>query len=289
MHVHPHDSIEHLQRLRRRKTYQAIAIRLQIIILARQGRTAPQIVQAVGLSRRPVQDWVRRYNGQGIDGLYDRARTGQPKKLPADREPALRQRLLAGPIDADAGVCTLRGEDVQRILLDEFGVAHSLSGVYKLLHRLGLWCLKPRPRHRLCAEHVHAGLKRFDGDWRVRLRGGDDGGEVEPGRAKHIGSVRVRLDSLGVAAQIRRALRVSRGVRLGGLLLEAGLQRGLRAAQTRLIPVAQCHDLGFSHVPIGVQVSGPSAPSIENRTCSNDSDSYTIHVENLLAISLVVR
>lgn len=148
MHVHPHDSIEHLQRLRRRKTYQAIAMRLQIIILARQGRTAPQIVQAVGLSRRPVQDWVRRYNAQGIDGLYDRARTGQPTKLPADREPALKQRLLAGPTDADAGVCTLRGGDVQRILLDEFGVAHSLSGVYKLLHRLGLSCLKPRPRHR---------------------------------------------------------------------------------------------------------------------------------------------
>jgi len=148
MHVHSHDSIEHLQRLGRRKAYQAIAMRLQIIILAQQGRTAPQIAQAVGLSRRPVQEWVRRYNAQGIDGLYDRARTGQPTKLSADQEPALKQRLLAGPTDADAGVCTLRGRDVQRILLDEFGVAHSLSAAYTLLHRLGLSCLKPRPRHR---------------------------------------------------------------------------------------------------------------------------------------------
>lgn len=148
MHVHPHHSIEHLQQLRRRKTHQAIALRLQIIILAQQGHTAPQIVQAVGLTRRPVQDWVRRYNAQGLKGLDHCARPGQPTKLPADQESAFKQRLRAGPRDADAGVCTLRGRDLQRILLEQFGVAHSLSGVYKLLHRLGLSCLKPRPRQR---------------------------------------------------------------------------------------------------------------------------------------------
>lgn len=35
-----------------------------------------------------------------------------------------------------------------RILEAEFGVAYSLNGVYDLMHRLGLSCLKPRPRHR---------------------------------------------------------------------------------------------------------------------------------------------
>jgi len=148
MHVQPHDSTEHLQRLRRGKEYQAIAMRRQVIILAKQGRTALQIGEAVGLSRRPVQDWVGRYNADRLEGLYDRRRTGQPTKLPADQVPALKRRLLAGPTDADAGVCTLRGSDVQRILRQEFGVAHSLSAVYKLLHRLGMSCLKPRPRHR---------------------------------------------------------------------------------------------------------------------------------------------
>jgi transposase len=45
-------------------------------------------------------------------------------------------------------VCALRGRDAVRILKNEFGVEYTLDGVYDLLARLGLACLKPRPRHR---------------------------------------------------------------------------------------------------------------------------------------------
>lgn len=149
MHVQGHDSIEELEHLRRRKRHRAIAGRLQIVILARQGHPAPRIAQAVGLSRRPVQEWVRRYNARGVAGLCDLPRPGQPTKLAADQEQAFRLRMLAGPLaGSDGGLCTLRGTDAVRILKREFGVRYSLSGAVGLLHRLGLSCLKPRPRHR---------------------------------------------------------------------------------------------------------------------------------------------
>jgi transposase len=41
----------------------------------------------------------------------------------------------------------LRGEDVRRILRDEFGVLGSLQATYDLLHRLGFEPLRPRPAH----------------------------------------------------------------------------------------------------------------------------------------------
>jgi transposase len=148
MHVEQHEPIEALQRLRRLKSHRAIAMRLQAIILARRGQTALQIAAAVGGSRRPVQYWVHRYNAQGVEGLFDRPRPGQPTKLPADQEAAFKQRLLAGPTEADGGLCTLRGRDAQRILREEFGMHYSLGGAIGLLHRLGLSCLKPRPRQR---------------------------------------------------------------------------------------------------------------------------------------------
>jgi transposase len=148
MHVEAHEPIEQLQRLRRLKSHRAIATRLQIIILARQGRTAPQIAAATGISRRPVQAWVRRYNGEGVAGLWDRPRPGQPTKLRRDQQEAFRQRMLAGPTAADGGLCTLRGRDAQRILAQEFGAPYSLGGAIDLLHRLGFSCLRPRPRHR---------------------------------------------------------------------------------------------------------------------------------------------
>lgn len=66
--------------------------------------------------------------------------------LTPDQEQQLRDRLRAGPTDAD-GVCALRGADVCRILATEFRQVRSLPAVYALLHRLGFEPLRPRPRH----------------------------------------------------------------------------------------------------------------------------------------------
>lgn len=122
--------------------------RFRAVLLALQGQSAPQIAQALGRSRRGVQDWVYAYRDGGIDALWVGKSTGRPSKLPREMEQAFKRRLAAGPGDADGGVCVLRGEDARRILEREFGVAYSLQGVYDLLERLNLSCLVPRPRHR---------------------------------------------------------------------------------------------------------------------------------------------
>lgn len=121
--------------------------RYRIVLLALQGFGAVQIADRVGCARRTVQQWVYRYRDEGLDGLRERPRPGQPKKLATASEEVFRKRLEAGPSAAD-GVCTLRGKDIQRILGEEFGAKYSLQGVYDSLHRLGFSCLKPRPQHR---------------------------------------------------------------------------------------------------------------------------------------------
>jgi transposase len=121
--------------------------RCRVVLLALRGLMATQIADKVGCSRRTAQQWVYRYRDEGLDGLRERPRPGQPKKLATASEAGFRRRLEAGPTAAD-GVCTLRGRDLQRILAEEFGAKYSLQGVYDLLHRLGYSCLKPRPQHR---------------------------------------------------------------------------------------------------------------------------------------------
>jgi transposase len=121
--------------------------RLRAVLLGLEGQSAPQIARALGRARRFVQHWVYAYRDGGIKAIRAGKSTGQPKKLAADKEGAFRQRILAGPTESD-GVCTLRGVDAQRILEVEFGAKYSLDGVYDLMHRLGLSCLSPRPRHR---------------------------------------------------------------------------------------------------------------------------------------------
>jgi transposase len=107
-----------------------------------------EIAVRLGRSARFVDQWLARYRRDGLGGLEPRKAKGRPPKLDAARQQAFKDRVLAGPVDADGGVCTLRGEDARRILAGEFEAEMTLDGVYKLMRRLNLSCLKPRPRHR---------------------------------------------------------------------------------------------------------------------------------------------
>ena len=65
-------------------------------------------------------------------------------------ERAARQQAEARASGAELardGVVAFRGVDAQRILNEEFAIDCSLSSTYRLLHRLKLSWLAPRPRH----------------------------------------------------------------------------------------------------------------------------------------------
>lgn len=148
MTVEPRDSIEALERRARGERDARVKDRLRAVLLAKRGREHEPIAEQLGMSPRWVEKWVARYNRGGVEALRDRPRSGQPTHLPRGREEDLRQRVQKGPSEADGGVCTLRGQDIRRILEREFGVKYAISGVYDLLHRLGMSSLIPRPRHR---------------------------------------------------------------------------------------------------------------------------------------------
>lgn len=147
MQVEPHVSVDELKRLARGEPDVRIAKRIQMVVLAIEGYTAPAIARSLGFSRRVCQNWVQRFNAAGLEGLRDKAGRGKPPLLTQEEQQRLKQRVDAGPTEAD-GVCTLRGKDIQRILEQEFGKVRSIATVYDLLHQLGYSSLVPRPRHR---------------------------------------------------------------------------------------------------------------------------------------------
>jgi transposase len=115
-------------------------------VLALQGRTALDIAQALGVSRRAVQEWVAKYNCSGLEALLERHHPGRPRRLAPDRYDDLKQGLDAPP-RFDDEVCVLRGADIQRLLEQEFAVVLSVRSVYNLLGYLDYSSLMPRPRH----------------------------------------------------------------------------------------------------------------------------------------------
>ncbi len=146
MHIEPHHTPEQLATRIRTEPRAKVARRLTAVRLALLGQTAPAIAAQVLLSDRQVRTWVARYNQGGVAALADQSGRGRHGPLSAEQQDQLRDRLRAGPVEAD-GVCVLRGEDIRRILREEFGVLRSLQAVYDLLHRLGFGPLRPRPRH----------------------------------------------------------------------------------------------------------------------------------------------
>jgi transposase len=155
MKVTLHDPAD-LQTLRERVRSEGNAKqrdRLRAVLLAAEGvdgveLEGDQIARRLGRSPRFVDQWLARYRKGGLSAIQAGKAKGQKPKLPVEQHAAFKARILAGPIEADGGVCTLRGADAKKILFKEFGVEMALSGVYELLHRLNLSCLRPRPLHR---------------------------------------------------------------------------------------------------------------------------------------------
>jgi transposase len=122
-------------------------IRLRAVLAVAKNEHVPAVARALSVGERAVRNWVHAYNASGLEGLSDQ-RAGRVCRLSAEDQARLRERIRSGSLETD-GVCSLRGQDIRRILEEEFGVAYAESGVYYLLHhQLGFSYLKPRPLHR---------------------------------------------------------------------------------------------------------------------------------------------
>jgi transposase len=134
--------------------------RYRAVLLAVQGRQGDDIAARIGRSPRFVDEWAARYRRGGIDALRGKEYPGRKPKLTPEQEEQLKMRLDAGPRPED-GVCTLRGKDICRIIEKEFGVMHTLGGIYDVLRRIGYSSLVPRPRHR---KNDPEAMKKFQED-----------------------------------------------------------------------------------------------------------------------------
>ena len=153
MYVQDHLTLEAVQVLARRQTDAKLFRRFQAIVLALQGRTAPDIASAPGCTPRAVQKWGTRYNQGGPDGLRERPRAGRPPRLTGPELDRFRRRVEAGP-QPDEGRATFDGHDDRRLLKDEFDVAPGLQATDDLLHRLRFSSLMPRPQYKDADEQV---------------------------------------------------------------------------------------------------------------------------------------
>ena len=123
------------------------ARRLLALAMVLDGHPRLLAAQAGGMDRQTLRDWVHRYNAHGIEGVRDAPREGRPPALSAEQMWELEELLLAGPDLARDGVVRWRCSDLRTQVKDRFEVELHERTVGKLLRRLGMTRLQPRPFH----------------------------------------------------------------------------------------------------------------------------------------------
>ena len=111
------------------------------------GMNRTEAARIGGMDRQTLRDWVHRFNAHGPDGLRDRWSKGPEPRLSAEQRTEVAQLVETGPDRALHGVVRWRRIDLQRVILERFGIAYHERTVGKLLKGLGFSHISARPRH----------------------------------------------------------------------------------------------------------------------------------------------
>jgi transposase len=137
-----------LERLYRQTKDVRIRERTQIILLAaEQGLTAPEICRIVRRNDQTVRTWIKRFNAEGIAGLYDAPRPGAPPSVPPEYCERLvvvvrqRPRTLGQPYS----MWTL--ERLADFMAEETGIRVSKVTVRRILLKQDI--VMSRPQHKV--------------------------------------------------------------------------------------------------------------------------------------------
>ena len=125
----------------------AVACRILAIAHLLDGASRADAAASCGMDRQTLRDWVHRFNADGIGGLANKLAPGRSPALSEGQMAELKGVVLAGPDLARDGVVRWRCCDLQGVIAERFGVTVHERTVGKLLRRLRLTRLQPRPHN----------------------------------------------------------------------------------------------------------------------------------------------
>ena len=140
-------SAAELRQFARTSPNRRAGMRALAIANAMDGKSRADAARVIGRERQSLRDAVVHYNAEGLDGLRDRPGGGAKMRLSAERREELKAWVTKGPDPEQDGISTYRLVDIAEWIAAKWGERYTLSGLCKLLHRLGLSWQKTRPSH----------------------------------------------------------------------------------------------------------------------------------------------
>jgi transposase len=140
-------SVAELRELASRTQDGAVVRRLLAIAQILEGYPREAAAQLNGMDRQTLRDWVLRYNAEGLAGLRSRRSPGRPPALNEAQMEELRSMVLEGPDLERNKVVRWRCADLRVEIASLWSVSLAERTVGKLLRRLRMTRLQPRPYH----------------------------------------------------------------------------------------------------------------------------------------------
>ena len=134
--------------------------RLLSLAAVLDGMNRTEAARIGGMDRQTLRDWVHRFNEQGPEGLEDTWSKGNPPRLSPEQQADLAQLVETGPDRAVYGVVRWRRVDLQRLIVERYGVSYHERTVGKRLRQLGFSHISARPQHPAQDEQIMTEFKK---------------------------------------------------------------------------------------------------------------------------------
>ena len=134
-------------------------LRYQMVLLAADGRTAPQIAPLVRRSPATVARVLHRYREEGADGVPHRCRPGRPPAVPPAGEAALRRVIERDPHTVGVDSANWTTQLLAAYWAQTTGHRTGSETVRVHLHQAGYVCKRPTWTLQRTAEEQPEGAK----------------------------------------------------------------------------------------------------------------------------------
>ena len=119
--------------------------RLHGVLLVAQGMTCPDVARWLGDSPRTVQNWINRFERDGLAGLVEGERPGRPRALNDEALAELNRALRTTPQAVGLAGNLWDGKTLSAFIEKRYGVALGVRQCQRLFRKLGFRLRKPRP------------------------------------------------------------------------------------------------------------------------------------------------
>ena len=109
------------------------------------GKTSTEIAELLSITTKVIGMWVNKLKTEGVEGLKDKAKPGRTRVFDKNRLDEFKQDVIKMQKDKTDG--RIIASDIQKHLLEKYGIKYSKSSVYNLLRLANLVWITGRSSH----------------------------------------------------------------------------------------------------------------------------------------------